>query len=269
MGRTMRDAWRWSGRAGARRRPAGPTAAAAAAEGADAAITFQVTGDPEETRVYRELADLYRRQTGRSVRIVEVPEREVHLARLTTGFAARRAPDVFLINYRNMGGFAARGVIDPAGPRLDASSVFAREDFYPLPLQASSSTERSNACPRTRRAWRSTTTSTRSARRASKPPRGLDLRGVHGGGRGADRRRAARRRHRREHDPDRAVDVGRGRGAGRRRGRDPSGSCSTRRRAAAGSTGCSRCGAKAGRRPRTRRTRRRWTSGSSTAAWRC
>jgi multiple sugar transport system substrate-binding protein len=104
--------------------------------GADAAITFQVTGDPEETRVYRELADMYRDQTGRSVRIAEVPERDVHLARLTTGFAARRAPDVFLINYRNVGGFAARGVIDPAGPRLDASSAFARDDFYPLPLQA-------------------------------------------------------------------------------------------------------------------------------------
>ena len=33
------------------------------AGGAEAAITFQVTGDPEETRVYRELADLYRRET--------------------------------------------------------------------------------------------------------------------------------------------------------------------------------------------------------------
>ena len=106
------------------------------AGGAEAAITFQVTGDPEETRVYRELADLYRRETGRTVRIVEVPERDVHLAKLTTGFSARRPPDVFLINYRNMGGFAARGVIDPAGPRLDRSSAFAREDFYPLPLQA-------------------------------------------------------------------------------------------------------------------------------------
>jgi multiple sugar transport system substrate-binding protein len=104
--------------------------------GVDAAITFQVTGDPEETRVYHELADSYREQTGRSVRIVEVPECDVHLARLTTGFAARRAPDVFLINYRNLGGFAARGVIDPAGPRLDASRAFAREDFYPLPVQA-------------------------------------------------------------------------------------------------------------------------------------
>jgi multiple sugar transport system substrate-binding protein len=99
-------------------------------------ISFQVTGDPEETRVYRELAELYRRQTGRSVEVVEVPERDVHLAKLATSFSAGRPPDVFLLNYRHMGGLAARGAIDPAGPRLEESSAFARDDFYPLPLQA-------------------------------------------------------------------------------------------------------------------------------------
>lgn len=99
-------------------------------------ITFQVTGDPEETRVYRELAERYEQKTGSRVEIVEVPERDVHLAKLATSFSAGRPPDVFLINYRHMGGLAARGAIDPAGPRLDESSAFAREDFYPLPLQA-------------------------------------------------------------------------------------------------------------------------------------
>jgi multiple sugar transport system substrate-binding protein len=99
-------------------------------------ITFQVTGDPEETRVYRDLADLYKRETGRTVKVIEVPERDAHLARLTTSFSAGRPPDVFLLNYRNMGGFAARGVIDPAGPRLDGSQAFDRDEFYPLPLEA-------------------------------------------------------------------------------------------------------------------------------------
>jgi multiple sugar transport system substrate-binding protein len=93
-------------------------------------ITFQVTGDPEETRVYRELAELYRRQTGRTVEVVEVPERDVHLAKLTTSLSAGRPPDVFLLNYRNMGGFAARGAIEPVGGRIE------RGDFYPLPLKA-------------------------------------------------------------------------------------------------------------------------------------
>ena len=99
-------------------------------------ITFQVTGDPEETRVYRELAEIYRDQTGREVEVVEVPERDVHLAKLATSFSAGRPPDVFLINYRHMGGLAARGAIEPAGPRLDGSKAFSRGDFYPLPLQA-------------------------------------------------------------------------------------------------------------------------------------
>ena len=99
-------------------------------------ITFQVTGDPEETRVYRELAERYEQKTGSRVEIVEVPERDVHLAKLATSFSAGRPPDVFLLNYRHMGGLAARGAIDPAGPRLDQSSAFEREDFYPLPLQA-------------------------------------------------------------------------------------------------------------------------------------
>jgi multiple sugar transport system substrate-binding protein len=103
---------------------------------AGGSITFQVTGDPEETRVYGELAELYRRQTGRTVKIVEVPERDVHIAKLTTSFSAGRPPDAFLLNYRNMGGFAARGAIDPAGPRLDRSTTFERDDFYPLPLAA-------------------------------------------------------------------------------------------------------------------------------------
>jgi multiple sugar transport system substrate-binding protein len=100
------------------------------------AITFQVTGDPEETRVYTELAESYKAETGRTVTIVEVPERDVHLAKLTTGFSAGKAPDVFLLNYRYLGGFASKGVIDPAGPRLDESEALDREAFYPLPLQA-------------------------------------------------------------------------------------------------------------------------------------
>jgi multiple sugar transport system substrate-binding protein len=111
-------------------------APAGEAEKAVPAITFQVTGDPEETQVYTDLAQQYKTDTGRTVTIVEVPERDAHLAKLTTSFSANQAPEVFLINYRYLGGFADKGVIDPAGPRLDSSEAFAREDFYPLPLQA-------------------------------------------------------------------------------------------------------------------------------------
>jgi multiple sugar transport system substrate-binding protein len=100
------------------------------------AITFQVTGDPEETRVYKELAAQYKTDTGNTVNVVEVPERDVHLAKLTTSFSAGKQPEVFLLNYRYLGGFADRGVIDPAGPRLDESDAFKRDDFYPIPMAA-------------------------------------------------------------------------------------------------------------------------------------
>ncbi len=100
------------------------------------AITFQVTGDPEETRVYKELAAQYKTDTGNTVNVVEVPERDVHLAKLTTSFSAGKPPEVFLLNYRYLGGFADKGVIDAAGPRLERSSALEREDYYEIPMKA-------------------------------------------------------------------------------------------------------------------------------------
>jgi multiple sugar transport system substrate-binding protein len=100
------------------------------------AITFQVTGDPEETRVYKALASQYKTETGNTVNVVEVPERDVHLAKLTTSFSAGKPPEVFLLNYRYLGGFADKGVIDAAGPRLERSSELKREDYYDIPMKA-------------------------------------------------------------------------------------------------------------------------------------
>jgi multiple sugar transport system substrate-binding protein len=90
-------------------------------------LTFQVTGDPEETAVYEKLADAYE---DADVKIVEVPERDVHLAKLTTALSAGRAPDVFLINYRNLGPFAARGTVDPV------PEDFPRGGYHELPMRA-------------------------------------------------------------------------------------------------------------------------------------
>ena len=114
----------------------GDEAAPTATDEALPAITFQVTGDPEETRVYKELAAQYKTDTGNTVNVVEVPERDVHLAKLTTSFSAGKQPEVFLLNYRYLGGFADRGVIDAAGPRLETSKAFKRDDFYPIPMAA-------------------------------------------------------------------------------------------------------------------------------------
>ena len=93
-------------------------------------ITLQVTGDPEETQVYGELVKAYKAATGGTVNVVEVPERDAHLAKLTTSFSAGRPPDVFLINYRNVGPFAARGVVVPV------PEDFPREDYFDIPIKA-------------------------------------------------------------------------------------------------------------------------------------
>jgi multiple sugar transport system substrate-binding protein len=55
---------------------------------------------------------------------------------LATGYAAGLAPDVFLINYRRYGQFAARGALTPVGPLLASSEDIAEEDYFPEPLEA-------------------------------------------------------------------------------------------------------------------------------------
>jgi multiple sugar transport system substrate-binding protein len=79
----------------------------------DERISFQLFGDAEELEAYRDLVRRYREETGRSVQLIEIPDREAHLAKLLTSFGGGDPPDVFLINYRNFGGYAQRRVVDP------------------------------------------------------------------------------------------------------------------------------------------------------------
>jgi multiple sugar transport system substrate-binding protein len=96
---------------------------------ADAQVSFMLFGDPEELANYRELISAYKEETGREVRLEAVPDREALLAKLTTAFSGGEPPDVFLINHRNMGGFAGRAIV-PIGTALDT------EDFYEIALDA-------------------------------------------------------------------------------------------------------------------------------------
>ncbi len=93
-------------------------------------MSFQLFGDAEELASYREVVRDYRRATGRDVQLIEIPDRDAHLAKLITSFGGGDPPDVFLINYRHFGAYAQRGVISPPGDRV------RREDFYPPPLEA-------------------------------------------------------------------------------------------------------------------------------------
>ena len=95
----------------------------------EARISFQLFGDAEELKAYRQLVSDYKAETKRDVQLIEIPDREAHLAKLLTSFGGGDPPDVFLINYRNFGGYARRGVVDPPDPALAKS-------LYPQPVDA-------------------------------------------------------------------------------------------------------------------------------------
>jgi multiple sugar transport system substrate-binding protein len=74
--------------------------------------------------VYRELAEAY----GKPVQLIEVGDRQDHLAKLATASAAGKLPDAFLINHRYLRAFADRGVL--VAPQIDAA------DYYRIALDA-------------------------------------------------------------------------------------------------------------------------------------
>ena len=109
-------------------------------------IDFQVSGDAEELAVYRELVAAYQRKTGERVRMIEVGDRKAMLAKLSTAFGAGRPPDVFLLNHRYVGGYVAREVLDPVGPRLAESETLKPEDYYDIPRAAFTDRQGTLAC---------------------------------------------------------------------------------------------------------------------------
>jgi len=100
-------------------------------------VRFTLFGDAVETRGYQQMVeDFERTAPGIDVVLSPVAKQDDLLARLTTSFAGGRPPDVFLVNYRRYGQFAAQGALDPVGPRLAASDALDEGDFAPTALEA-------------------------------------------------------------------------------------------------------------------------------------
>jgi len=100
-------------------------------------IRFLVFGEPEELEAYRNVIRAFRRvEPDIQVNLVEASDRDDLLARLSTSFAGGSPPDLFLLNYRFYGQFAARGVLEPIESRLESSDVFQPDDFYAQALDA-------------------------------------------------------------------------------------------------------------------------------------
>jgi multiple sugar transport system substrate-binding protein len=101
------------------------------------AVTLLVFGEPEELAAYRELVSAYEATDDEArVTIIEASDRDDLLTRMSTSFAGGEPPDLFLINYRFFGQFAARDVLEPLGPHLDASTKLKLDEFFPQAVDA-------------------------------------------------------------------------------------------------------------------------------------
>jgi multiple sugar transport system substrate-binding protein len=105
--------------------------------GSSGSIRFLVFGDPPEINAYRTLIKSFRQaEPDIDVQLIEASDREDLIARLSTSLAGGSPPDLFLMNYRFYGQFAARGVLEPLEPYADGSEEFELEDFYPQAVDA-------------------------------------------------------------------------------------------------------------------------------------
>ena len=94
-------------------------------------ITVMVAGDPEEIDAYRAVVDAFdRSQETVDAKLLPFAERDDLILRLSTSIAGGQPPDLFLMNYRFYGQFAARGALEAVEPYLRDSAAFSSEDFF-------------------------------------------------------------------------------------------------------------------------------------------
>ena len=106
-------------------------------EGSSGSVRFLVFGDPAEINAYRTLIDAFEeKEPDIDVQLVEASDRDDLVARLSSSLAGGSPPDLFLMNYRFYGQYAARDVLEPLGPYVNDSKKFEEGDFYPQALDA-------------------------------------------------------------------------------------------------------------------------------------
>ena len=102
-----------------------------------AALRLQAFGDPTEQAAYREIIKAFSATAPDiQVELIPVAKQSDHMAKLSTSFAAGDPPDLFLVNFRRFGQFAARGVLEPLGPKLTERGKFKESDYYEPPVEA-------------------------------------------------------------------------------------------------------------------------------------
>ncbi len=102
-----------------------------------APVRLQVFGDPLEVKAYQDLIDAYRtKNPAAKLELIAVGKQKDHMAKLATSFAAGDAPELFVLNFRRFGQFAAKDVLEPLGPALKARGLWNESEFYPQPVEA-------------------------------------------------------------------------------------------------------------------------------------
>jgi multiple sugar transport system substrate-binding protein len=100
-------------------------------------VTLLLWAEPEELPAYREVIGAFGEvEPAIEVRLTHTGNRDDLLTRLSTSFSGGTPPDLFLLNYRFIGQYQARSVLEPIQPFLEDSDAFEREDFYPQALEA-------------------------------------------------------------------------------------------------------------------------------------
>ena len=103
----------------------------------DGSIRLLAFGDPPELNAYRTVIRAFEEEEPDiDVQLVEASDREDLIARLSTSLAGGSPPDLFLMNYRFYGQFAARDVLEPLEPYVEDSDAFALDDFFPQAVDA-------------------------------------------------------------------------------------------------------------------------------------
>ena len=103
---------------------------------AEGPISIQVSGEPEETKVFQSLVDQFQKDNpDAEVDLIEIADGDDHLAKLATGFAGGDAPDVFLINYREYAQFVVRDAVEPIEGLMSDRDVDTG-DYYPQSIEA-------------------------------------------------------------------------------------------------------------------------------------
>ncbi|MCW5861254.1 MAG: sugar ABC transporter substrate-binding protein, partial [Caldilineales bacterium] len=114
-----------------------PAAPAVSANPSATELTFLISGDPTDETAYQQLIDAFvARHPAISVDLINIPSGGDFRKRLAADFAAGTPPDLFLINYRNLGRFLASGAVEPLTTYLAGSTLIKTSDYYPQALAA-------------------------------------------------------------------------------------------------------------------------------------